>query len=111
MEIRCRKGDCTHNTGSSCRAKSVNICKDTAECETFKKDDIKEKIIIENGNIFEVADELKAINTRNVPLTCDATDCLFNKKENCIANGIVVVDDEESDNEGCSACCATFCED
>lgn len=110
MEIRCRKGDCTHNTGSSCRAKAIKICKDTAECETFQQDDIKHSIVIENGNIFEAAENLKAANTRNVPLSCTATDCLFNKSKDCIANGIVVVDDGATE-EKCGASCATFCED
>ena len=109
MEIRCRKGNCRHNTGCSCRAKAIKICDETAECETFQKDNIKEKILIENGNIFEVADDLKPINTRNVPLTCTATECLFNKKEHCIANGIVVVDDGAT-TEKHGASCATFCE-
>ena len=102
MEIRCRKCNCTHNTGSSCRAKAIKICKSTAECETFEPDSAKENIIIKNGNLFNAAKDLSKKNTRNVPLKCSATNCLFNKKENCIANGILV---EEN-----SACCATFTE-
>ena len=101
MEIRCRKCDCTHNTGSSCRARAIKICKDTAECETFKKDNVKEEVIIRNGNLFKASKSLPAKNTRNVPLSCKATECLFNKQENCIANGILVEED--------SACCVTFC--
>jgi len=110
MEIRCRKCECVHNTGCSCRAKAVKICKDTADCETYSKDDLKESIIIENGNIFQVAEGLVAENTRNVPLVCSATECLFNKKENCIANGILVADTPPvTRGEGYGACCATFC--
>jgi len=109
MEIRCRKGDCVHNTGCSCRAEAVKICKTTAECETFKKDDIKSQILVENGNIFEVAKELEPVNTRNVPLTCTTTSCLFNKHENCTANGIVVTDDIAGVTD-CGACCSTYCE-
>ena len=100
MEIRCRKCNCVHNTGSSCRAKAVKICKDTAECETYKPDAEKEDIIIKNGNLFGAAKNLSKKNTLNVPLRCSATECLFNKKENCIANGILVEENQ--------ACCATF---
>jgi len=102
MEIRCRKCDCTHNTGSSCRARSVKICKDTAECKTFEKDAAKENIIVKNGNLFTASKDLSKKNTLNVPLKCSATECLFNKRENCIANGILVEENK--------ACCATFTE-
>jgi len=102
MEIRCRKCNCTHNTGSSCRAKAVKICKDTAECVTFNRDAAKQEVIVRNGNLFNATKDLSKRNTRNVPLTCSATNCLFNKRENCIANGILVTED--------GASCATFTE-
>jgi len=102
MEIRCRKCNCVHNTGSSCRARAVRICEDTAECETYRKDDAKESVIVKNGNLFSASKNLSKKNTLNVPLKCSATECLFNKKENCTANGILV--------EEHGASCATFIE-
>lgn len=107
MEIRCKKGDCKHNTGCSCEAASVEIARGT-ECNSYEKDEIKEELIIENGNIFEVAEELVSKNLKSVPLECRARDCLYNRKDECHANGITVINcDEDGDEE---ADCATFCE-
>lgn len=100
MEIRCRKCDCTFNTGSSCKARAIKVCRDTAECVTYTRDAAKENVVVKNGNLFEAAKDLSKKNTNNVPLRCSATNCLFNKKENCIANGILVEENK--------ACCATF---
>jgi len=107
MEIRCKKGNCKHNTGCSCSAKDVEISRGT-ECNSFVKDEIKDDLMIENGNIFEVAEELVPKNLKNVPLECRARNCLYNRQDMCHANGITVINtDDESDEE---ADCATFCE-
>ena len=118
MEIRCRKCDCVHNTGSSCRAKTVNIADDTAECDTFLKDSGKHGATVRKGKLFESAKHLKPTNTRSVPLVCRATNCLFNRRENCVANGICVVDDtsislgkKPATRDNCGASCATFIEE
>lgn len=110
MEIRCRKCDCVHNTGSSCRARSVRIHEHTAECDTFAHACGKTGATIEKGTLFSAAKSLPAKNTRNVPLTCAAKECLFNKREHCIANGICVVDDDSirAMDAECGASCATF---
>ena len=107
MEIRCKKGDCEHNTGCSCDAKNIHIDCDNAACDTYTKDEVKENIIIENGNIFDVANDMAAKNTNNVPLKCDAKNCLYNHSEKCVANGITVIDNESS-NCNADAACATF---
>lgn len=109
MEIRCKKGDCTHNTGCSCRAKNIDIEKNTAACGSYVKDDLKENLIIRNGNLFDVADELVPGNTNNIPLDCHQRGCLYNKKEKCCANGITVIDGETPDGKE-DAECATFIE-
>jgi len=62
--------------------------------------------MIENGNIFQVAEELVARNLKNVPLECRARNCIYNNQEKCNANGITVIDDDEEND----ADCATFCE-
>ena len=105
MEIRCKKGDCTYNTGCSCAAKHVDIDKNTAECKTYNCDPVKHNIVIENGNIFDVADQMVAKNTNNVPLDCDATSCLYNNDKKCVANGITVTDDIKDQD---TACCVTY---
>jgi hypothetical protein len=75
---------------------------------SYFKDEIKEGLIIENGNIFQVAEELVAKNTKNVPLECHKGNCIYNRKEQCTANGITVID---SDCEGHTVAeCATFVE-
>ena len=105
MEIRCKKEDCKHNTGCSCRAHSVKIARGT-ECNSYVNNPLKENLMQENGNIFGVAEEMVKSNLKNVPLECKARACLYNRAERCHANGITVIDDE------CGTCadCATFCQ-
>ena len=110
MEIRCKKGDCEHNTGCSCKARAVQIDNGTAACHTYHKDAVKENIIIENGNIFEVSQDMAEKNTNNVPLECAAHKCLYNHGKKCIANGITVIDSESSSSKQ-DASCATFVEE
>ncbi|MCL2570152.1 MAG: DUF1540 domain-containing protein [Firmicutes bacterium] len=103
MEIRCKKTDCAYNTGASCSAESIMVG-GYADCETYSPDELKKSLIIKNGNLFEISEELVAKNTRNVPLSCRAKHCLFNRQSKCYANGITVIDDEDD------AGCATFIE-
>ena len=110
MEIRCKKGDCEHNTGSSCKARAIKIENGTAACETYTHDTDKENIVIKNGNIFEAAKNIAPKNTNNVPLKCAAKKCLYNREERCIANGILVIDNQSSTCEA-DAACATFVEE
>ena len=114
MEIRCRKCDCSHNTGASCSAKSIDVDKQHG-CGTYIKNELKQNLIIENGNLFEVSEELVAKNMKNVPLSCCAKTCLFNKNgKECTAHGITVIDGaQDGAPEGCSAVaeCATYCEE
>lgn len=107
MEIRCKKGDCSYNTGTSCKAPSVKIENDTAACETYNPDAAKDNPVIKDGNLFSVSQTLPSRNTNNVPLKCKAKRCLFNKSEKCVANGITVIDSESSANHE-DASCGTF---
>jgi hypothetical protein len=111
MEVRCRKGDCSFNTGCSCKAKGITIERESTACDTYDKDPIKKSLIIENGNIFEVTDkEVVAKNMRNVPLACEAKSCLYNKNAKCCANGITVIDGNNTETGREDAECATFVE-
>jgi len=105
MEIRCRKGDCSYNTGCSCNAKGIEVSKD-ADCCSYIKDELKHSLIIENGNLFEISEELVARNLRDVPLKCKSRNCLYNREQLCSANGISVIDE----CDGQEAACATYIE-
>ena len=115
MEIRCRKANCAHNTGSSCRARAVRIDKKTAACETYAPQDGKDSLAIEKGKIFRVAERMPGKNTNDIPLRCCARNCLFNRQERCIANGITVLDDiapgKTPSIHADKATCATFVEE
>lgn len=105
MEIRCRKNDCHFNNGCSCNASSVNIYR-CGTCGAYECDSVKRDKINKDPNFFELASELVPGNTNNVPLTCKAGLCLFNRAGSCRANGISVVDDDSHNLAGC----ATFIE-
>lgn len=108
MEIRCKKTDCTYNNGCSCLAPKVCVERG-AECATYKKDELKQSLIIQNGNLFEVSEELVTKNLRDVPLRCGMRNCLYNQKECCMANGITIIDRGEQPISGCAEC-ATYIE-
>jgi len=84
-------------------AKEIMVTRQ-GNCMTYQKDELKESLIIENGNLFEISSELVAKNLRNVPLKCRASNCLYNRSKECHANGIFIIDDENL------AECATFIE-
>ena len=105
MEIRCKKENCEYNTGCSCKAHSIAVDR-AHSCCTYTPSPLKQNLIDQNGNIFEVAENKVQNHLRNVPLTCTARTCLFNKEEKCQANGISVIDGDQGEQE---AGCATFC--
>ncbi|MCL2846519.1 MAG: hypothetical protein FWE38_02395 [Firmicutes bacterium] len=83
-------------------AKLVSVGR-KSNCESYMSDELKHNLIIENGNLFEISEELVARNLRNVPLACRARICLYNREGSCWANGISVIDDDDAQ-------CATFIE-
>jgi len=103
MEIRCKKDNCEHNTGCSCKAGSIAVDKGGHHCCSYIDNPLKSNLIEENGDIFSVAEEKVHRHIRSVPLACNEKTCLFNKEERCQANGVTVIDD------GKKACCATYC--
>ena len=116
MEIRCRKCDCSYNTGASCAAAEIEVDKGF-HCKTYLKNNLKSDLIIENGNLFEISESLVAKNVKNVPLKCSAKTCLYNKSGcECTANGITIIDGDQvvdtKNNTCCSpnAECATYVE-
>ena len=103
MEIRCRKGDCIHNTGASCMARDVLVDR-RSKCSSYNSDPLKKNLIIQNGNLFEISEELVTKNLRDVPLNCRARICIYNNGGDCRANGIFVIEGDDD------APCATFIE-
>jgi hypothetical protein len=97
--------DCQYNNGCSCRAESVCVFR-CAACGTYKSNPGKRELLKGNPDIFELAEELVPVKIKNVPLSCRAGLCLFNRAGYCRANGISV-----TDNPGRRrADCATFIE-
>ncbi|MCL2228986.1 MAG: DUF1540 domain-containing protein [Firmicutes bacterium] len=102
MEIRCEKQTCLHNTGCSCKAGSVQVDR-SHHCCSFTESDLKQDLIENNGNIFSVAVGDEVQHVLNVPLSCTAKSCIYNKSDCCTASGISVTHDEKT------AECATYC--
>ena len=103
MDIKCRKTSCKYNNAYTCVAKSINIGQ-CAECDTFDAD-MNKKAKDFSKNMFE-ADTENYSNSRHIKdvhLSCDKLDCLFNKDKYCSANGITVIDEGEG-----QTACSTF---
>lgn len=105
MNIRCRKVDCIYNKSATCHAEDVTVFR-CAACGTYKEDRDKKKMLKDNPAIFELAEELTPTIPNNIPLSCRAGICLFNRSGRCTANGIAVIDNDERGR----ADCATFIE-
>ena len=97
MNIRCRKINCKFNHAGACHAHEVRVCRG-AVCDSYQRDSQK--------NNLELASELTPSKPNNVPLSCTVGVCLYNHDNRCAANGIAVVDNEETNQ----ADCATFIE-
>ena len=106
MDIKCRKTSCVHNHGYTCRAREINIDSHT-ECDMFNADATKSAEDY-SKNMFEAGKEdyANSRHIRDVRLTCDRVECLFNKGKCCSANGITVIDKGEGQTS-----CSTFIDD
>lgn len=105
MDIKCRRTTCEHNRGYTCCACNVDI-DNNAICKTYEYNQKENEELDLSKNIFESAPEYaNSRHIRNVSLYCNAGKCLFNKEGKCQANGITVIDDNET------SACATFIED
>ena len=106
MDIKCRKTSCMYNNSYTCCARNVNIGIGT-ECDSFEADENK-KAKDFSRNMFEADTEnyANSRHIREVKLTCDKCECLFNKEKHCSANGITVIDEGRGQTQ-----CATFIND
>ena len=105
MEIKCKKGNCEHNENCACCADRVEINLETA-CNSYCANNAKKDIQIKDGNFFEIAANMTKAKSKNVPLECRKTDCLYNRAEKCHANGITVITGDDNKKE--EADCATY---
>lgn len=87
MDIRCRKTDCKFNEGLTCCIKALNIDnKNTCVC--FERG--KERIDISRQIFSDTPPDIKDYrHLKDINMHCK-TECLFNKKGKCIANGITI---------------------
>ena len=98
-DLKCGLKSCKYNKGYCCCAKDINVSADT-DCLTYTFDENKAKTQFEAGSDFMPANY--SVDTKVV---CSA-DCIFNKDNRCISNGITVMG--QGSNQ---APCLTFIKD
>ncbi len=90
-DLKCGKKNCTFNKGYCCCAREIEVAKNT-DCLTYEPTD-------KNPSMFEAgSDFVKADYSVDTSVGCNA-DCIFQKGNKCIANGITVMG--ESDGASC----------
>ena len=90
MDIRCRKGKCKYNNNQTCTYKNLEIGEYT-ECRDFDPD--AEKYVEDyTKTMLEKPPKIAPFkNIHKYNLHCDATNCIFNKNNKCLSNGITVL--------------------
>ncbi|MDR0426615.1 MAG: DUF1540 domain-containing protein [Clostridiales bacterium] len=95
-DLKCGLKSCRYNKGYSCCSDEISVDSGT-DCRTFSPDPNK------RGNLFEAGEEfVPADYSVDTAVACTA-ECVFNKQEKCVANGITVMSEGEQD-----AVCLTF---
>jgi hypothetical protein len=95
-DLKCGLRDCSFNKGYCCVSKKIGINKDT-DCVSYAPSEAKRKSLFESGEDFAPANY-------SVDTTIECTaDCLFNKANKCISNGITIMNNEDG-----SATCMSF---
>ncbi|MCI9031828.1 MAG: DUF1540 domain-containing protein [Clostridia bacterium] len=95
-DLKCGMKNCRYNKGYCCCAKEIDVNAET-DCTTYSPDEEKSRSLFEAGSDFVKSDY--SIDTN---VLCGA-DCIFNRDGKCIANGITVMGQGNSD-----AACLTF---
>ena len=95
-DLKCGLKNCKYNKGYCCCAKEISVDRHT-DCVTYTDDPTKRKSLFEAGTDF-----IPANYDVDTKITCSAQ-CLFNKNNVCIANGITVMGDGKNE-----ASCLTF---
>ena len=98
-DLKCGLKECRFNKGYSCCADCITIEGNT-DCRSYAPQEDK------RGSMFEAADEFVPANySVDTKVKCNA-DCVFNKNNICVSNGITVMGEGEKD-----AVCLTFIKD
>lgn len=93
-DLKCGKKMCKFNKGYCCCAKKIEVAK-TTDCLTYSPTE-------KNFSDFEAGEDfVKADYSVDTSVGCNA-DCIFQKENKCVANGITVM------GEKSSATCLTF---
>ena len=93
-DLKCGKKSCKHNKGYCCCAHKIEVAKST-DCLTFEP-------VEKKASMFEAgSDFVKADYSVDTAVGCNA-DCIFQKSNKCVANGITVMGDNNC------ASCLTF---
>jgi hypothetical protein len=83
-DLKCGLKNCKYNKGYCCCAKAIAVDNHT-ECVTYELDNTKRKTMFEAGTDF-----IPANYNVDTKISCSAK-CLFNRDNECIANGITVI--------------------
>lgn len=91
-DLKCGLKGCKYNQGYCCCAKEINVDRHT-DCLTYTPDENKRKGMFESGSDFA-----KANYSVDTGVTCSAN-CIFNRDNRCIANGITVMGKDRNQAE------------
>ncbi len=92
FDIKCKRQGCVFNKNCNCTSKNVEVDK-KAECKTYEPSENQDVQMDEKIGQPPIR--------KDIAVACHAS-CLFNKNEECIANGIYV---QTCDNKACPNCC------
>lgn len=92
FDIKCKRQGCVYNKNCNCTAKDIEVTKET-ECKTYEPSN--------EAEVGEVEKVGQPPIRKDTQVACKAT-CLFNKDQECTANGITI---QTCDNVACPNCC------
>ena len=97
MNISCRKTKCKFNNNYVCTSKNIFIQKNLncAYYEPVKKENLQDV----SKTMFEIAPEIAPYkHNKKTNIFCEA-DCIFNKNNRCVSNGIFVNGESNKEND------------
>ena len=80
VDLKCQREDCKFNKNCNCIAKGIDVTKKT-QCSTYVPSQTKK---------HELDKIPQALIRHNTNVRCEAP-CIFESNQNCIANGITVL--------------------
>lgn len=98
-DLKCGLKDCRFNKGYSCVAKNITVDKGT-DCTSFEVDTERKT------SLFEAASDFVPANYSVDTCVACRANCVFNRGDHCISNGITVMSDNDAEPT-----CLTFIKD